>query len=309
MDRLREMEVFVAVADAGSLAAAGRRLRLSPPAVTRAVAALEERIGARLLNRTTRSLSLTEAGRRFLESARRLIHEVEEAEREAAGETAVPQGHLAVTASVTFGRLALGPILVDFLDAHPRVTAALVALDRVVDVVDEGIDVAVRIGDLPDSSMVARRVGEVRRIFVASPAYLDRRGPPRHPSELALHDTIGFTGASAAREWRFREDGRPIVVPVAPRFEVNDAAAATAAAEAGAGITIAFCYLVGEPIRVGRLVPVLEPFWPPTSPVHVVYPSARLLAPKVRAFVDFAAPRLVETIPRLSARERPGPAA
>jgi DNA-binding transcriptional LysR family regulator len=300
MDRLQEMEVFVAVADAGSFAAAAARLRISPPAVTRAVASLEERLGARLLNRTTRSLGLTEVGARFLESARRLLAEVEAAEKDAVGETAVPHGHLAITASVTFGRSALAPVVSAFLDAHPRVTASVMLLDRVVNVVEEGFDVAVRIAALPDSSLMARRVGEIRRVLVASPGYLARRGVPQAPADLKLHAIIAFTALMPNREWRYTDARGANSVTLAPRLEINDAVAAIAACEAGEGITIALSYMVAEQVRSGRLVTLLDAFTPPPVPVHLVHAQARLVAPKIRAFVDFAAPLLRETLDRLA---------
>jgi DNA-binding transcriptional LysR family regulator len=296
VDRLHEMEVFVAVADAGSFAQAGARLRISPPAVTRAVSSLEERLGARLLNRTTRSLSLTEAGLRFLESTRRLLSEIDAAERGAVGESAMPSGHLAVTAPVTFGRWALTPVMTAFLGVHPRVTASLTLIDRVVNLVEEGIDLAVRIGQLPDSSLVARRVGEVQRLLVASPDYLTKRGDPASPSDLELHSIIAFTGLTRSRELRF---GDGVHVALHPRFEVNDAIAAINAAEAGEGITIALSYMVAEKIAERRLLPVLGRYAPPPVPVQLVHPQARLVAPKVRAFVDFAGPRLKDLLGRL----------
>ncbi len=296
MDRLHEMEVFLAVADVGSFAGAGARQRISPPAVTRAVASLEDRLGARLFNRTTRSLSLTEAGARFLESTRRLLSEIETAEKDAVGETAIPQGHLTVTASVTFGRTVLSPIVGGFLDSYPRVTVAALLFDRVVNLVEEGIDVGVRIGDLPDSSLIARRVGEVRRILVASPGYLARSGMPSVPGDLKLHSIIAFTGLMANREWRYVDGKAAKKIALSPRMEVNDAGAAIAAAQAGDGITIALSYMVVDAVRDGRLVPVLGEFTPEPVPVHLVYPHSRLVAPKVRAFVDFAAPRLADIL-------------
>jgi len=297
MDRLRAMEVFAAVAEAGSLAGAAARLRLSPPAVTRAVAALEDRLGVRLIQRTTRRLRLTEAGSRFLEGAKRLLAELEEAERAAAGETAAtPSGHLRLTASLTFGRLHLAPVVAEFLRAQPRVSASLVLLDRVANLVEEGFDAAVRIAHLPDSTLIARRLGEVRRLLVASPAYLAARGAPERPEELKRHELIAFTGLSPAREWRFVEAGRPLAVPLAPRFEVNDTLAALMAAERGEGITVALSYVAGPLLADGRLVPVLAPFQPPPVPVQLVYPQARLVAAKLRAFVDHAVPRLKERL-------------
>lgn len=300
MDRIQEMEVFVAVAEAGSFAGAGARMRISPPAVTRAIASLEERLGGRLFNRTTRSLSLTEAGMRFLESARRLLADVEEAERSAVGETAVPHGHLSITASVTFGRSALAPVVSAFLAAHPRVTASVVLLDRVVNLVEEGFDVAVRIAPMPDSSLMARRIGEIRRVLVASPEYVARRGAPQAPAELKTHALIAFTPLMPNREWRYVDARGANSVSLAPRFEINDAVAAIKACEAGDGITIALSYMVAEQVRSGRLVTVLDPFTPPPIPVHLVHAQSRLVAPKIRAFVDFATPILRTTLAGLA---------
>ncbi|MGE3993441.1 LysR family transcriptional regulator [Pseudorhodoplanes sp.] len=292
MDRLHELEVFVAVADAGSFAKAGARLRLSPPAVTRAVSALEDRLGARVFNRTTRSLTITDVGQRFLESARRVLTDLDAAEKEAVGETAVPNGHLTITASVTFGRSALAPVVCGFLSQHPRVTASAVLLDRIVNLVEEGIDVAVRIGALPDSNLIAKRIGTVRRVLVASPVYLARRGIPATPADLKLHSVIAFTGLMPNREWRFSSEQGPNSVTINPVFEINDAVAAIDAAEVGHGITIALSYMVHDKIRDGTLTTVLDNYAPPPSPVHFVYPQARLVAPKIRAFIDYSAPRL-----------------
>ena len=300
MDRIQEMEVFVAVAEAGSFAGAGARMRISPPAVTRAIASLEERLGGRLFNRTTRSISLTEAGARFLESARRLLADVEEAERSAVGETAVPHGHLSITASVTFGRSALAPVVSAFLAAHPRVSASVVLLDRVVNLVEEGFDVAVRIAPMPDSSLMARRIGEIRRVLVASPDYVARRGAPQAPADLKTHALIAFTPLMPNREWRYVDARGANSVSLAPRFEINDAVAAIKACEAGDGITIALSYMVAEQVRGGRLVTVLDGFTPPPIPVHLVHAQSRLVAPKIRAFVDFATPMLRATLAGLA---------
>ncbi|GAO01750.1 LysR family transcriptional regulator [Anaeromyxobacter sp. PSR-1] len=299
MDRVHQLQVLVAVAETGGFARAGARLRISPPAVTRAISALEARLGARLFNRTTRTVRPTEAGLRLLERARRLLADLETAEREAAGERAAPTGHLTLTASVTFGRWALAPAVRAFLGLHPGVTASLVLVDRVVNLVEEGVDVAVRIGQLPDSDLVARRLGEIRRVLVASPAYLRTRGAPASPARLREHAVIAFTGLQAGREWSFSEGGRRVGVAVVPRLVVNDALAALDAAEAGEGITVALSYLVAERIAAGRLVPVLGRFAPAPAPVQLVHPHARLVAPKVRAFVDFAAPRLAAAIAAL----------
>lgn len=296
MDRLHEIEVFVAVAEAGSFARAAARLRLSPPAVTRAVSALEERLGARVFQRTTRSLAITEVGQRFLDSSRRLVAELDAAVEDAVGESAEPRGHLSLTASVTFGRMALAPVVTSFLAGYPRVTASVLLVDRVVNLIEEGIDVAVRIGNLPDSSLVARRVGAVRRILVASPTYLAAHGTPASPKDLRQHSVIAFTGLMPNREWRFRSATKQASIALAPRLEVNDATTAIEAAEAGHGITIALSYMVGERIRAEKLTPVLEAFRLPLQPVNLVYPSARLLAPKTQAFIAHATPRLKSAV-------------
>ena len=299
MDKLHELEVFVAVADAGSFTKAGTRLRLSPPAVTRAISALEDRLGARVFNRTTRSLTITDVGQRFLENARRILTDIDTAEKEAVGEAAMPHGHLTITASVTFGRAALAPVVCSFLGQHPRVSASVLLLDRVVNLIEEGIDVAIRIGHLPDSNLIAKRIGEVRRILVASPNYLARRGAPVSPSELRLHSVIAFTGLMPNREWHFLNGQKPGSVNLRPVLEVNDAFAAIEAAEMGHGITTALSYMVSDRIRDGKLIPVLDSFTLPPQPVHLVYPHARLVAPKIRAFIDFAAPRLKTTLDQL----------
>lgn len=301
MDRLHELEVFVAVAGLGSLTKAAAKLHLSPPAATRALAALEDRLGARVFQRTTRSLSLTEVGARYLDSARRVLVEYEAAHDEAVGAAAEPQGRLTLTASVTFGRSVLAPLVREFLEHHPKVTASVLLLDRVVNLVEEGIDAALRIGELPDSSMIARRVGAVRRILVASPEYLKNVDPMRAPQDLKAQAVIAFTGLMADQEWRFHAGGKVVPVAVKPRLEINDAVAAIAAAVAGEGVTPALSYMVADHVRAGRLIEVLADFAPPPVPVHLVYPEARLIAPKLRAFSDFAQPRLRKVLEGLGA--------
>ncbi len=293
------MEVFVAVAEASSFAAAGARLRMSPPAVTRTVAALEDRLGTQLLNRTTRRLSLTEAGARYLDNARRLLGEIALAEQEVIGEAVAPVGHVTVTCPVPFGRMHGLPLVMDFLRDEPRVTASVLLLNRVANLVEEGIDVALRIAAMPDSSLVARRVGEVRRILVASPGYLERRGTPLRPEDLKEHDVIAHTELMPGREWRHvADDGRPAAILLAPRLTVNDAPAALSAAEHDEGIAIAWSYMVAPAQAEGRLVPVLERFAPAPVPVQIVYPHARRVAPKIRAFVEFATPWLRRRLAR-----------
>jgi DNA-binding transcriptional LysR family regulator len=296
MDRLQAIETFCAVVDSGSFAKAANKLRLSPPAVTRAVSGLEERVGARLLNRTTRSLSLTAAGHQFLESARRILAELELAEQTAASEAAQPSGHLTLTAPVTFGRLHVTPVLLDFLREHPRVTASLILLDRVVSLAEEGIDAAIRISQLADSPLMARRLGEVQLVLAASPAYLTARGTPQTAADLKRHDTIASTGGGFSREWRFRDGKRTAAISVVPRFQVNDTAAAIEGALRGDGITRALSYMLAPLLAEGKLRLVLDGAMPPPVPVQIVYQESRLMPAKLRAFIDFAAPRLTRAL-------------
>ncbi|NRG17487.1 LysR family transcriptional regulator [Rhizobiales bacterium] len=296
MDRLHTMQVFVAVADAGNFARAGAKLNLSPPAVTRAVSSLEERLGVRLFNRTTRSLSLTEAGEDYLSECRRLLEDIEGVEQIVRGRAATASGHLRVTAPVTFGRKCTTPLLSDFLDVHPQITATLLCLDRVVDIVEEGIDIAVRIAHLPDSTLLARRVGHVRQVLVASPDYLDMAPKLETPGDLESHRTITTTALAHAGNWRLVLDGKPCTAAIRPRLDVNDAAAVITEAERGGGLVMALSYMVEDAVRAGRLKLVLDRFMPDPVPVSLVYPPTRKVSGKVRAFVDFAAPRLAERL-------------
>jgi DNA-binding transcriptional LysR family regulator len=289
MDRLESMRVFVAVAEAEGFAPAARRLAMSPAAVTRAVAALEARIGARLLRRTTRIVRLTEAGGRFLADCKRILGEIEEAESSAAGSHAEPRGQLAVTAPVMFGRMYVAPVALDFLARHPQVTARLLFLDRLVDLIDEGLDVAVRIAHLPDSSLRAVQVGSVRRVVCASPEYLAARGTPRTPADLGQHDAIGFSVGAAPEPWTFAA-GEAVTPPT--RLAVNSNDVAIAAALAGRGLARVLSYQIAPELRAGGLEVVLAAFEPPPVPISVVYAEARRAPAKVRAFVDFAVERL-----------------
>ncbi|MDC0672462.1 LysR family transcriptional regulator [Nannocystis radixulma] len=286
MDRLEAMAAFVAVADLRGFAPAARKLGLSPSAVTRLVAGLEERLTTRLLQRTTRSVSLTDAGARYLERARRILHDLDEAEAAAQAEHSEPTGRLVVAASNLFGRLAVAPVLSDYLARHPGVIAELTLSDRIVNLVEDGIDVAVRISELSDSSLHARRVGATRRVVVAAPSYLARRPPPRTPDELAEHAVVQFTGLHPAPEWRFVVGGRPLALTLHPVLATNSADAAIGHAERGGGLTMALAYQVADAVRAGRLAVVLAEFEPPPQPIYLVYPSARLVPAKVRAFVD-----------------------
>jgi DNA-binding transcriptional LysR family regulator len=287
MDRLDAMQAFVAVADLEGFAPAARKLKLSPSAVTRLVAALEERLGARLLQRTTRSVTLTDAGARYLERARRILADVEEAERAAESERTQPSGRLVVSAPVGFGRLHVSPVMTAFLKRYPDVTGELRLQDRMVSLVEDGVDLAVRIGELADSSLVARHVGEMRRIVVASPAYLRARGEPKNPASLASHDTIQFGSTTGSTDWRFVESGgNEVRIGYTPRFSTNSSDAALQYAEAGGGLTRLMAYQAAASLKAGKVKIVLETFEPPALPIHIVYPTSRLLSAKVRAFID-----------------------
>jgi DNA-binding transcriptional LysR family regulator len=290
MDRLQELAVLVAVVDHGSLAAAARRLRRSPPAVTRALAALEDRVGVRLVERTTRRLAATEAGRAVAERARGILDDYD---RAVTGVAAAPlRGLLRVTAPLQFGRRHVAPLVIAFLDAFAEMQVELVLNDRNLDLIEEGIDVALRIGPLADSGLLARRVGEVRRVLVASPAYLARRGTPRTPADLADHDTIFGSARAEPLEWRFGSARRASVVRLAPRLMVNEVEARLVAVRAGQGIARVLSYQVSEELEAGTLVRLLAAHEPPALPVHLVAASRGHRAPKVQVFLDFAAASL-----------------
>jgi DNA-binding transcriptional LysR family regulator len=283
MDRLDAMQAFVAVADLQGFAPAARKLGLSPSGLTRLIAALEQRLGARLLQRTTRSVTLTDVGTRYLERARRILADVEEAESSAEGERTRPSGRLVVSAPIGFGRLHVSPVMSKYLARHAEVSAELRLSDRMINLVEDGVDLAVRIGHLPDSTLVARHVGEMRRMVVASNAYLKRRGEPKTPQAIASHDTIQF---GVAPDWRFVEEGREIRVASTPRLATNSFDAAIQYAEQGGGLTRVMAYQAAEALKRGRLKIVLAKFEQPALPIHIVYPTSRLLSAKVRAFID-----------------------
>jgi DNA-binding transcriptional LysR family regulator len=288
MDRFAAVTAFVAVADRQGFAAAARHLGLAPSAVTRQIAALEDRLGVQLLARTTRSVTLTDAGARFLDRARRILAELQEAEDSAQSERARPAGRLSVTAPAVFGRLHVAPLMASFLAAYPEVSAQLLLSDRWINLVEEGVDLAIRIGELPESGLIARRLGETRRVVVAAPAYLAARGTPLHPDEIGAHDTIGFSGMLESSEWRLGKGHR---VPVQPRLTTNSADAAIWAAEQGGGLTLVLGYQAKAAVAAGRLQVVLADFEPEAWPIHAVYPATRLLSAKVRAFIDLAVAR------------------
>jgi DNA-binding transcriptional LysR family regulator len=286
MDRLDELTIFVAIVESGSLIGASRRLRRSPPAVTRALSALEDRVGLRLVERTTRRLAPTETGRALAERARALLAGYEQA---LVGISQAPvRGVLRITAPVQFGRRHVAPIVSTFLNEYPDVRVELSLNDRNLDLIEEGLDVAVRIGPLADSSLVARPLGSVRRVVVASPDYLARRGVPLMPRDLAMHDTIFGMARSPAREWRFGPSPRGAVVRLSPRLLVDDVEAQLQAVRAGRGIARPLSYQVTDELAAGTLVRLLQDFEPEPLPVQLVTLSRSYMAPKVRAFLDSA---------------------
>lgn len=296
MDRLEAMSLFVATVEAGSLSAAARRAGVPLATVSRKLSELEKHLKTRLLNRSTRRLTLTDAGQSYLIACRRILDEVGEAERTAAGEYSSPTGELVITAPVVFGRVHVLPVITGFLAAYPQVDIRLALSDRITQLAEEHIDLAVRIGELPDSTMVAIRVGSIRRIVCASPAYLAAHGTPATPPELAGHDCITFEGLGAPAPWSFGTGRMETNVPVRSRLQVNTAEAAIDAAIAGLGLTKVLSYQADAAVRVGTLRVVLEPFEPPTWPVNLVHAGQGRLPVKLRAFLDFAAPRLKERL-------------
>lgn len=301
MDRFRELSVFVAVAEEGAFNRAARRQNLTPPVVTRLVTALEARIGVRLLTRTTRRVALTEAGARLFHDATGVLGELEEIEANAAGAHQTPRGLLRVTAPVQFGQLYVLPILREFLDVHPDISISTLFVDRVVDLIDEGLDVALRIGDLPDSTLTATRIGFVRRVTVASPGYVAANGLPETPKELAAHNIIQPVGLEQAPHWPFAAGGKTSVARLSPRLSVNTIAAAVESAIAGWGVTRALSYQVADAITDGRLVEILRGWEDRELPIHLVHHEGRLSAAKTRMFIDFAARCLRAEADRLAA--------
>ena len=299
MDRLDELKVFTTILDAGSLRAAARRLRRSAPSVTRSLAAIEERIGVRLVERTTRHLAPTEAGRRLADRARQLLSDYGAAVGEA---TDVPEadlrGILRLTAPTVFGRRHIIPIVTSFLDIHPAVRVELVLSDRNSDLIEEGFDVAVRLGPLVESRLVARRVGEVRRILVASTDYLSRKGNPRRPSDLAQHDIVYCGVLQHPMEWRFRRNGREQIVRLVPRIIFNDVEATVLAVKAGHGIGRLLSYQVRDELASGALVELFSKFEATKYPVQLVVTTARHMPSHVRAFLDHAQ-RLLKVLPAI----------
>ena len=292
MDRLDAMNVVVAIGEAGSLSAASRHLRMPLPTVSRKLSELEAHLAARLFNRSTRRLTLTDAGVAYLAACKRILEDVAEAERTASGEFSAPRGDLVVAAPVVFGRLHVLPLIVGFQRAFPEVRVRLIQSDRLSNLLEDHVDVAVRIGELSDDQMVATRCGSTRRVTCASADYLTQHGRPRSPEALGPHALIAFEGLTSAEVWTFQGKSSAISVPIRPTLVVNTAEAALDAAIAGAGITRVLSYQVEGAVKAGSLTLVLERFEPEPSPISLVYPQQRRLPLKVRAFLDYVAPRL-----------------
>jgi DNA-binding transcriptional LysR family regulator len=292
MDRLEAMSILLAVVDAGSLSAAARRLGTPLATVSRKVSELERHLGTRLLNRSSRRIALTDAGRSYVEACKRILEEVEEAERSASGEYSAPRGDLTITAPIVFGRVHVLPIVVEFLAAYREIDVRIMLADRVANILEEDVDLAVRIGDLPDSSLVATRVGSIRRVVCGSLAYFAERGTPSSPSELGTHDCITFEGLTSPRAWTFTKGRSEVSVAIHSRLIVNTAEAAIDAAVAGIGVTRVLSYQIANAVRAGTIAVALQEFEPAPWPVSLVHAGQGLLPLKLRAFLDFAAPRL-----------------
>ena len=292
MDRLEAMRVLLTAVETGSLSAAGRELGIPLPTVSRKVSALEALIKTRLLQRSTRNLTLTDAGRAYVEACKRILSDVDEAERAAAGEYSAPQGDLVITAPIVFGRLHVLPVVTEFLKAYPDVDVRLIFGDSVVNLLEDHIDLAVRVGELPDSSLVATGIGHIRLVVCGSPRYLADRGRPTRIEELSGHDCISFEGLTSADGWRFASGNDDVTVPIHSRLIVSTADAAIAAAVEGAGLTRVLCYQVADAVQAGELQIVLDDFEPAPWPVSLVYAGRGRLPLKLRAFLDFARERL-----------------
>lgn len=293
MDRLDAMSVFMTVVEAGSFSEGARRLGMPIATVSRKVAELESHLKTQLLKRSARKLILTDSGRSYVAACRRIMEQVEEAERDASGEYRDPVGGLAVTAPSPLGHMHLMPIALEFMAAYPAIHLRLLLSDRVVNLIEENVDIAIRIGELRDSSMIATRVGSIRNVVCASPGYFAAHGRPRKPQDLAEHDCITIDSVASSRGWEFLDGtAKEIVVPLRSKLDVSSSEAAIMAAAAGVGVTRVMSYKMQEAMRAGQLEIVLEKFEPPPWPVNMLYTSRRLVPMKLRAFIDFAAPRL-----------------
>lgn len=308
MDRLEAMTVFAAIVDGGSLSAAGRKLGVPLATVSRKLADLEAYLKTRLITRSTRKLVLTDAGRDYLAACRQILEQVDEAERTAAGAYAKVRGQLVVAAPIVFGRLYLVPVAAEFLEQHPEIDIQLRLGDRNVNLIEEHVDVALRIGTLPDSGLVATQVGAIRRVVCASPDYLLRFGTPLAPDDLAVHRCISFDGLDSATAWTFvGKDGEKRQVAIHTRLTVNTADAAIAASTLGLGLTRVLSYQVADALSDGRLVRVLSDNEPPAVPASLIYPGQGRLPMKTRAFIDFAVVRLRERLQALETAATPLP--
>jgi DNA-binding transcriptional LysR family regulator len=292
MDRLEAMRVLLAVVDGGSLSAAGRHLGMPLATVSRKISELEGDLNTRLLIRSTRQLTMTESGRGYVDACRRILADVDDAERAASGEYVAPRGELIITAPVVFGRLQIVPILVEFLRAYPDVNVRLELQDRIVNLLEDQMDVALRIGTLPDSGLIATHLGNVRRVLCASPAYLRTAGIPIAPSDLNSHECISFEPFAPGNVWRFQVDRADVGIAIRPRLVVSTAEAAIDAASAGFGVASVLSYQIESALRAGSLRLILESFEPPPLPVSFLYSSQGRVPLKLRALLDFAAPRL-----------------
>jgi DNA-binding transcriptional LysR family regulator len=299
VDRLEAMSVLLAAAECGSLSKASRKLGLPLATVSRRVSELESHLKADLLIRSSKGLELTQAGRSYVTAAKAILEQIDQAERAAGGEYAEPKGDLMITAPTMFGRLHVLPVVLSFLSAYPQVSVELMLTDRIAHFLDEHVDAAVRIGDLPDSSLIARRLGTVRRVTCASPEYLASRTPPEVPEDLASHEIISFESVSAQSTWRFRLNNAEAVVAFRSRLSVSTIDAAIDAGLGGAGIIRAMSYQVADLVRQEKLQVVLAPFEPAPVPIHLVYDKQNRLPIKLRAFIDFALPRLHDRIAAL----------
>ncbi|AJQ94515.1 LysR family transcriptional regulator [Gynuella sunshinyii] len=292
MDKLELMRVFVEVAECQSFVAASRKLDVSAPAVTRSVAQLEHMLGVRLFNRTTRHVRLTDAGVRFFDDSRRILEEVEQAEATASGGYTEPKGVLSVTAPVLFGQKHVMPVVTEYLQQNPAVTVNALFYDRVSNLLDEGLDIAIRIGHLKDSNIYATRVGSVQQVVCASPGYLEQHGIPRHPFDLKDHDIIHAAAVEPSMTWRFESNGQKMAVKVSPRLRCSQNGAAILAAGLGVGITRVMSYQVGEELKNGVLVRILCDYESEPLPVSIIHLEGRQANAKIRAFIDLAVARL-----------------
>lgn len=292
MDRFEAMRTLVAAIDSGSLSAASRKLNVPLPTVSRRVSDLEAMLGSQLVIRTSRKLLLTEAGTAYVASARRVLEELAEAERAASGEYRAPRGELLVTAPIAFGAINVAPIVHDFLATYPEVTVRLVLSDGVIDLIESHVDVAVRVGPLPDSALIAQRLGDIRWVVCGSPDYLARKGTPQTPGDLAAHDCIAFEGLQRYREWAFAGPDGMRQVTISPRLSVNTADGVVGGAAAGLGLARVLSYQAAARVKDGAVVPVLSEWAPPPQPVHLVHAQYQQQPLKLRAFLDFVSPRL-----------------